>query len=361
MISSPIVIVGAGVAGLYAGYLLKNDSIILEATDRIGGRAGVDYFEGAKVPIGAGIGRKRDILLKRLLKELNIPYTERPFNVEYAKEFTIPMMTIFNHLKSTYKQNPSEETFKSYATKVLGKELYQYFTRATGYTDYEKEHPYNTFYNYGMEDNTSLTGFGVDWNELIVKLAQHNTIYTNTPVTKIRKSKSKWIINDRFIADKIIFAVPINALKKIINIQIPLKSQPFLRIYASLKEPDWLSAHTIVNSPLHRIIPMSNNVHMVAYTDNEDAITVNKMTKRELEEELKSAHKKATIINYKKYFWKEGTHYWTTKMTKKDVINLQIKDTCYFIGEGFSTNQGWVEGALESVMNVYSHIVHNTI
>lgn len=350
-----IIIVGAGIAGMYMGYLLKGEAIILEESNRIGGRAGADYFEGAKIPIGAGIGRHRDKHLKQLMRELGMKVEERLFQVEYGKGLELPMMKIYKYLKEEWDN--TEETFKEYGIRKLGVELYEYFTSITGYTDYENEAAYNTFHHYGMEDNTSLMGFSVDWNELVVKLASHNKIYTNTKVTKIIKKDGKWHVND-FICDKVIVAVPINKLKEIIEIDVPLKSQPFLRIYASVREDNWLSAHTILDSPLHRIIPMGENVHMVAYTDNKDAVKVNKMTKRELEKELERAHKKTTIIKYKKYFWKEGTHYWTKPMREKDVVKIQLGDI-YLIGEGFSLNQGWVEGALESVRKVHSHIINN--
>ena len=74
------IIVGAGVAGLYAGYKLskkypRKNILILEANNKhgLGGRAGNDTFYGTSVVTGAGVGRKdKDDLLIRLLKELHI-------------------------------------------------------------------------------------------------------------------------------------------------------------------------------------------------------------------------------------------------------------------------------------------------
>ena len=79
-----IIIVGAGIAGLYAGYNIqkmnpKKTFIIIERDkkDWIGGRIGNEDFYGTQVVTGAGIGRKnKDILLIKLLKELHIKTKE---------------------------------------------------------------------------------------------------------------------------------------------------------------------------------------------------------------------------------------------------------------------------------------------
>lgn len=76
------IIVGAGIAGLYAYNKLKtpnNNILVLEASGRVGGRMGQDQFYGTTVSIGAGIGRKsKDHLLIKLLKQYKIKYHEFP-------------------------------------------------------------------------------------------------------------------------------------------------------------------------------------------------------------------------------------------------------------------------------------------
>lgn len=62
-----IIIIGSGIAGLYAAYQIKriappNTSFIsLEKNKRewMGGRAGNQTFYGADVVVGAGVGRKK--------------------------------------------------------------------------------------------------------------------------------------------------------------------------------------------------------------------------------------------------------------------------------------------------------------
>ena len=62
------IIIGAGIAGLYAAYKIKqmnkNFSIlILEKNKQIGGRLGNYLFYGENVVTGAGIGRKNKVKL----------------------------------------------------------------------------------------------------------------------------------------------------------------------------------------------------------------------------------------------------------------------------------------------------------
>jgi len=79
-----IIIIGAGLAGLYAAYNIKNKYpdkklVILESNKRdyIGGRIGNETFYGQEIVVGAGVGRKdTDKLLIGLLHELDINYNE---------------------------------------------------------------------------------------------------------------------------------------------------------------------------------------------------------------------------------------------------------------------------------------------
>ena len=71
-----IIIIGAGIAGLYSAYKITKQSpetnlILLESNKKkyIGGRMGETTFDGMPIVTGAGIGRKKkDELLIQLLK-----------------------------------------------------------------------------------------------------------------------------------------------------------------------------------------------------------------------------------------------------------------------------------------------------
>jgi len=74
------IIVGSGMAGLYASYKIRQYSsessfIVLEKYSKkyIGGRANNHTFYGSEIVTGAGIGRKnKDRLLIDLMNELGV-------------------------------------------------------------------------------------------------------------------------------------------------------------------------------------------------------------------------------------------------------------------------------------------------
>ena len=87
-----IIIVGAGIAGLYSAYKIKKlkpetKLLVVEKNKAkyIGGRMGQTKFQGEQVVTGAGVGRKeKDKLLISLLDELKIPSREFPAKHFYA-------------------------------------------------------------------------------------------------------------------------------------------------------------------------------------------------------------------------------------------------------------------------------------
>jgi hypothetical protein len=108
---------------------------------------------------------------------------------------------------------------------------------------------------------------------------------------------------------------------------------------------------------------------MIAYSDNKNAITLknhlkNTIENRELYEELleKSLdihHDSLHIIALKDYYWPIGTHYYKPLnkelySSREDFVNKgqHPEKGIIVVGEVISRNQGWTEGALESVKAV---------
>jgi len=87
------IIIGGGISGLYAAYKIIKKSpttkiLILERNrpGYLGGRTGNADFHGTNVVTGAGIGRKKkDKLLLRLLRELEIPIHEFITGPSYSR------------------------------------------------------------------------------------------------------------------------------------------------------------------------------------------------------------------------------------------------------------------------------------
>ena len=91
-----VIIIGSGIAGLYAAYQIKRFAppnttfLILEKNKKewMGGRIGNDTFYGADIVVGAGVGREsKDHALIKLLKLYPAIPTHRPYgNNAYTQD-----------------------------------------------------------------------------------------------------------------------------------------------------------------------------------------------------------------------------------------------------------------------------------
>jgi monoamine oxidase len=177
----------------------------------------------------------------------------------------------------------------------------------------------------------------------------------------------------RITADKVILALPSEALKKIspfANLPVlkHLTMRPLLRTYGVFPSPWFQGFHKIVtDSPLRFIIPVNaeKGVIMTSYTDAEDTKPWAKILKDKGENALKHA-----IMNelrelfpntnipqptaFKAHLWNDGCTYWTPGLY--DPVELGDKvlnplpsswQNLFVCGESFSQRQAWVEGALE--------------
>jgi len=407
-----IVIIGGGIAGLYAGYNIKKmspttDFIILEKHKKewIGGRTNNDTFYGSEIVTGAGIGRKeKDKLLISLLNELKIKYREFSHKVNYSNKISDPVdiKQTINILKKEYTNNKNSlnnlnnnnnnPTFKEFFVKTLGLQLYNKFIVSSGYSDYENADAFDTLYSYGMEDNAGgWVGLGIPWKKLIKKLCLKiglSHIKTSSDVIKVTKIQKKPCLFEIKIengtiyhCNKVIIATDIAGIQKLISsvygiVYKHIRGQPFLRVYAkfSIKSSDiiknFVKSYTIVPPPLQKIIPINEDkgIYMIAYSDNASALILkphlennekNRMFFAKLVEQSLGISDGSLKINaIKSYFWTNGTHYYqplSSIYISRDqfIENAQNPISCMLVvGEAVSKDQGWVEGALNSVKNV---------
>jgi len=396
-----IIIIGSGMSGLYSAYKIKNYSpstsfLILEKYKKnwIGGRTSNDNFYGTEIVTGAGIGRKsKDKLLYKLLHDFKFDIKE--YIVNPIKSELIPSVNvndIMNLLRSQYKRFKNKElTFKQFATNVLGEKEYKKFILAAGYTDYEKEDALETLYYYGMEDNSCCwKAFHVPWKKLVLKLYQYigadHFKFSNkvVKIEKIQDEPCKFLVltsnGIKYNCSKVIVATTIDGIRQLLphhNIYNDIEGQPFLRLYAKFDKKsipilkEYIKGFTFLPGPLQRIIPMDkeNGVYMIAYNDNNNTIALkthleNTPENRELyetlvERSLGMPDNSLHIIAIKDYYWPIGTHYYKP-LNKKLYKNREHfvdqaqhpEKGILVVGEVVSRNQGWTEGALESVKAV---------
>ena len=395
-----IIIIGSGMSGLYSAYNIKNTSpntsfLILEKYKKnwIGGRTSNEQFYGTEIVTGAGIGRKnKDNLLYKLLTNLNFHLPEYTINPQYSNKMEhVDVNKIMNYLKKEYTKLKNHNiTFKEFATKILGIKIYQKFIISAGYTDYENEDAFETLYYYGMEDNACCwKAFYVPWRKMVLKL--YHNIGTNhfkfssnvIEIQRIHNNLSNFQINLenglRYLCNRVIIATTIDTIKKLLpnhTIYNHIHGQPFLRLYAKLTKKSseilkqYVKGFTFVPGPLQRIMPMdiNNGIYMIAYNDNANALALKPFLKntnenRELyetllERSLGIPENSIHIIAIKDYYWPIGTHYYTPLYSEYSSREVFINKAQHpekgilVVGEAVSRNQGWTEGALESVKAV---------
>lgn len=395
-----VVIIGSGMSGLYSAYNIQQKSpetsfLILEKYKKnwIGGRSSNDQFYGSEIVTGAGVGRKeKDKLLYKLLKEFDLPtyfFTVHPTLSNSVEKVNI--VNVLKHLQKEYKHFKNKNlTFREFAKPILGEENYKKFITAVGYTDYENEDAFETLFFYGMEDNTCCwKAFHVPWKQLVLKLydfiGKEHFKFSNKVISieKNSQKNSQFIITTEkgssYFCNKVIVATTIDTVRQLLPIPIynDIEGQPFLRLYAKFSKDSlpFLTKHiqgfTFVSTSLQRIIPIDekNGVYMIAYNDNDNTLALKNhlentpenraFYERLLEKTFNIQANALHILAIKDYYWKIGTHYYKPlnkilyKSREDFIFQAQHPtENILVVGEMISRNQGWTEGALESVKSV---------
>jgi len=395
-----IVIIGSGIAGLYAAYQIQKKSpntsfVVLEKYKKqwIGGRTSNDTFYGTQIVTGAGVGREdTNPLLIDLLKDLNIPYEESLSVMNYSKMIRSPVdvQKIIEYLRKKYIKHPELRTltFKEFAENILGVELYHKFIISAGYTDCENADIKETLYNYGMDDNKGgWTMLFIPWKKLVLKLWEViglKNIRFSQNVDKIIKKGAFFDVlcensSNIYHCKKVIIATTISSIQKLIkdplSIYKQIHGQPFLRLYGKFDKKSaeimkmWVPNYTIVPGPLQKIIPIDadKGVYMIAYSDNRNALFLKKYLSNTfenrkylaklIEKSLGIPENSLYLIAIKDFYWPIGTHYYGPlkgfRSREDFVYRVQHPmKNMLVVGEAVSRYQGWVEGALESVETV---------
>jgi len=395
-----IIIIGSGISGLYTAYNIKKMSpdtslLILEKYKKpwIGGRTSNELFYGSEIVTGAGVGRKqKDKLLYKLLNNLDLKTYDFTIKTYYSPLIhPLDIKMVINYLRDEYKKYKGPQTtFRIFAKNILGEKIYNQFILSVGYTDYEKEDIHDTLYSYGMEDNSDgLKAFYVPWHKMVIELAHQigeKCFKFSNNVSKITQTGSnpcRFLIETeagkKYICNKVVIATTISGIRKLLPNPIynDIEGQPFLRLYGKFSKHSipimkkYIKGYTYLPGPLQKIVPVDadTGVYMIAYNDNNNALALknnleNTAKNRDLycrliEQSLDIPHGSLHIIAIKDFYWPIGTHYYKplNKIIYKNRdefidIAQHPKKGILVVGEVVSKNQGWTEGALESVKAV---------
>ena len=372
------VIIGGGIAGLYANYLLTNKKqkcIVLEKNSTVSGRVREHEFYGAKLKCGAGIIVPENKLVVKLLKKLGMKVEFSPAGIKDLITPAFDMGEAVKKVKKVYKTMTKKDLLALTAREIL----YKYFEKDfadnfilhSEFEDYlEGSFEYlMKYYPIADLDNQAFESMGGQWSELVDKLSLPN-IKTDYEVSTIEKKGNTFWVNGDIQSKQVIFAVTLTALENIkyVGFKLPkisdyVASTPFSRVYAYYKDGYTIKdGYVKVGGMIDKVIKINKNIVMASYADGPKAVFWGGVKKLPLDDQKKILEEKLADVGFTfgkpddifTAFWTDGDHVIKPYGKFKTIDNLldKLSKPCknvYIIGEMLSKRPGYVEGALLSV------------
>lgn len=372
------VIIGGGIAGLYANYLLtkkKQKCIVLEKNSTVSGRVREHEFHGAKLKCGAGIIVPENKSLMKLLKKLGMKVEFSPAGI---KDLIVPAFDMGDAVKKVKKMYKTM-TKKDLLTLTAREILYKYFEKDfadnfilhSEFEDYlEGSFEYlMKYYPISDLDNQPFESMMGQWTELVDKLSLPN-IKTDYEVSMVEKKGNTFWVNGDIRAKQVIFAVTITPLENIkcVGFKLPKVSEyvgstPFSRVYAYYRDGYTMKdGYVKVGGMVDKVIKITKNIVMASYADGPKAVFWGGVKKLPLADQKKIVKEKIEDVGFNFgtpddifiSFWTDGDHVIKPYGKYKTIDNLldKLSNPCknvYIIGEMLSKGPGYVDGALQSV------------
>lgn len=408
VIQKDTIIVGGGIAGLYAGHRLSSghDFLILEKDREVGGRIHT-YHDAVLGHVEAGAGRfhaghKR---LGKLLNELDLDHlivpissAESDYYPRHSQGVSYPSSTTSRLIDKVLREAEKETderlqntSFSEYASGVLTTKQLQHILDSFGY--YVELRKMNLLsFKHLYEQHYSVTHFfalrgGLSQvvQKLKTRLRKH--IHTSTQVLSIRYSaKDRKVVvetnNHTYECAQCICALPVEALRQLsffssISHKLRhIEAFPLCRIYSKYNpdnndSPVWFQTlrKSTSNNLLRYIIPIDRErgVIMSSYSDSSFA---NRWRHLYQEKGLPGVKREISRLTYeafgirtaqpthtKLFYWPHGVGYWlvgaNSHRLSRELLQPYGQVPVYICGEHISDhNQQWIEGALETVERV---------
>ena len=356
-----ITIIGGGISGLYTALLLSKNSQnqikLFEKNKYFGGRIYTHHeiFNNEHVQFEAGAGRisVQHKLFKNLLKKLDLYKNTR--NITFEKDSKIINLVKLLYSDTKINKNTLRIQFGYDAEfKYLSKEILR------DYLQKNFQGPFYTIENGLSELIKNICS--------LLKQCPNVKLYLNKRVTEISDTYSR-LSNGKLIEhDYMICTIQPDLYK---FIKFPLRVRNYIRthilnnvisvslcrIYVFVQNCDVSKLNKLTtNGPVRMLIPLKNYNNfstIMIYTDSKWADWWNIHVSMDIIEKYLKKNliheSNLKILDYRKFYWKHGVY-----LRKKNEIqcngNNNIQNMS-FVGEFDSCNsQGWIEGALESVI-----------
>ena len=378
-----IVIVGAGISGLYLGIeLLKHSHnvTIIERTRRLGGRIDTKKFIGYNFEAGAGRFSNNHKLLLELIDRYNLTSIKIPSgNKELNKYYKV----ISEDLKNIEK-DLSRITTWEYLIALFGELTATKFRILYGYDGDLLLSSALCGTNILMDDYKSKQYYvlkgGLD--TLITCMADQyksmgGQIMFRKKISTIDRGIDYYKLSGPTLdikCHKLVLAIPPSSLQKLyptrgirnfdfIKHIIPVQ---LLRIYFLYNNPQvelkGLNKH-VSDLDIRFIIPINEQIIMISYSDYKLANKWKALYENDIESfyrkilaEFKDETGKvlARPDNISFQYWSEGVYVWNTGFDYLANYSniLQPLSGLYLSNEAYSKRQGWIEGSLEMARDV---------
>lgn len=222
-----VLIIGAGAAGLYAGYILKSKGInfqLLEASDAYGGRLGKrSDFANFPIDLGAQWLHGENNILGDLIKKSGTKITLDESDERYWYNNGL-VSSLPQDIDLFAEEDLPDISYEDYAVqKGLGND-YKYIVEAIAGDQGADASRLSVYYNNKEEENWNSGDDDFKFEETYFDFIDNNiashvkdNILLNTIVKKIDYSQATILVTDsngnEYKADKLIITVPITILK----------------------------------------------------------------------------------------------------------------------------------------------------
>lgn len=390
------IIVGGGISGLFTAYKLSETGksiLLVESTNRWGGRIYTKVEKGVQFDLGAGRIANTHTKVMSLLNDLNLKddLIELPDKINYkiqgpkinfysyvtkvlegSKVYSKKYLQTINLLQLCIdilgqKQSKLLQAKLGYDSEFLSLNAY------SGIKSLKKDLFSSTKYFILKKGLSSITDTLV--NRLQVK--ENITMKLDTNVTDIGKNYIQ--INKKKIHGlRIVCCVPYLSLKeypkfKEVDGLDSVEPIPLLRIYAVYPKDKsgkvWFHnlPRTITDNYIRHIIPIDyeKGLIMISYTDGLYATMWQNLTKlgnkvlvdhlhKEVKQVLGKSPPKPTFIT--SYYWNAGVHMWKPGYDMNEIHKKMLqpfdKEKVYIANECYSKHQSWIEGCLDTCYDV---------
>ena len=411
-----IIIIGGGISGLYCAYrILKREPskkvLVLEKTNRLGGRIESVKDRYMSVESGAGRFHNGNKLLLKLLDELELTenivkigkleYTwdNTKKHIKNFKEISSKIIKSINLSNKYTSEQLQKECFYDYIVKVLDKQTANEILNQFGYSSeithmnaYDaihlmKDHLVSDKEFYALRGGLTQV---VDRLEKEIK-EMGGKIIRNRNVERLdyNKESEKFHIkcdgiSKDYKSNECVCAVTASVLLKMPIFKPThkyikfIKELPLCRIYSKFPSNGdvWFSdiQRMTMNNKIRMIIPINEEqgIIMISYTDNKYAKYWNNLYETNGVETINREHKKIIDkefnknipepINTKVFYWDKGVAYFSPGFDSRTMLEKIMKPhedkKLYACGENFSRyNNQWIEGALDTSEYILKKII----